>query len=271
MLLRQTVRRFRRDPGPSGMFLLQGLPIDDVLPLTPTVAGSARRIATVSSAVLFMIALGLGEPIAFAQEKSGAIVQDVVPVRALAGSQSNGGSVALSFHTENAFHPCRPDYVLLLCLRPDPLHVAALRIAGIRRALRLLDLGDQEALRCPWYVTESPPSFGPAVRRTPPRPVLDGSTDDPDVAVDFSATWTNEPRGIEALAHLREAVGEVAVDVRLRQGELAMVDNRLAIHGRNQFQPAYEGSDRWLHRMFVQADFRRSRGARSGDGHVLER
>jgi L-asparagine oxygenase len=268
--LRQRVRDYRRDSGESGTLLLSGLPIDHVLPPTPSAAGSVRRTATVASAGLALIALGLGEPIAFAPEKSGALVQDVVPVPTLAASQSNGGSVALTFHTENAFHPHRPDYVLLLCLRPDPERTAALRVSSIRRALPLLDADDVEALRSPWYLTGPPPSFGSADDGTHPHPVLHGSADDPDVTVDFNATRPLGPRAAAALDRLGQAMDATAIDVRLLPGDLAVVDNRVAVHGRSRFQPAYSGHDRWLHRMFVQIDLRRSRAARPADGHVLE-
>ena len=39
--------------------------------------------------------------------------------------QENGGSVLLEFHTEDGFHPYKPDFLGLLCLRSDH--------AGIRR------------------------------------------------------------------------------------------------------------------------------------------
>jgi L-asparagine oxygenase len=268
--LRQRVREFRRDSGASGTLLLSGMPIDHMLPPTPTAAGSVRRTATVASAGLALIALGLGEPIAYAPEKSGALVQDVVPVASLAASQSNGGSVVLTFHTENAFHPNRPDYVLLLCLRPDPERTAALRVSSIRRALPLLDPHDVAALSSPWYLTGPPPSFGSTDGAARPHPVLNGSADDPDVTVDFNSTRAIGPRAATALARLGRAMDATAVDVRLRPGDLAVVDNRIAVHGRSGFQPAYSGQDRWLHRMFVQIDLRRSRAARPGDGYVLE-
>jgi len=269
--LRQRVRAYRRDSGASGTLLLRGMPIDDMLPGTPTAAGSVRRTATVASTGLALIALGLGEPVAFAPEKSGALVQDVVPVPALAASQSNGGSVALTLHTENAFHPHRPDYVLLLCLRPDPERTAALRVSSIRSALPLLDPDDVEALRSPWYLTGPPPSFGSASGGTRPHPVIHGGDDDPDVTVDFNATRATRPQAAAALDRLGQAMDATAADLRLLAGDLAVVDNRIAVHGRSGFQPGYAGHDRWLHRMFAQIDLRRSRAARPGDGHVLER
>lgn len=55
----------------------------------------------------------------------------------------------------------------------------------------------------------------------------------------------------------------------LRPGELAFVDNRVAVHGRTSFRPRHDGRDRWLHRTFVHLDNRRSAGHRPGGGAVL--
>ncbi|GAA2752901.1 hypothetical protein GCM10010440_70770 [Kitasatospora cinereorecta] len=79
--LRRAVRRFRRHSGPHGTLVIGGLPVDQAaLPATPAVPGSVQRQATVAAALLTMMACGLGEPLAYLAEKSGALVQDVVPV-----------------------------------------------------------------------------------------------------------------------------------------------------------------------------------------------
>lgn len=267
--LRQGVRRFRREPGETGTLLIEGVPIQEPLPPTPRTPDAVQRVAASASASLALIALGLGEPIAFAPEKSGALVQDVVPVARLAGSQSNAGSVELKFHTENAFHPHRPDYVMLLCLRSDRDASAALRVASVRQALPLLAPADREALTRPWFVTEPPPSFGGVRTGTEPSPVLTGAPEDPDIRLDFHATRPLGARAEAALSRLAAALDEVCLDLRLRPGQLAVLDNRIAVHGRSGFRPGYDGGDRWLHRMFVHADLRRSRQDRPGDGHVL--
>lgn len=267
--IRQSVHRFRRSPGPAGVLLVEGMPLDAAPGRTPSGRGSVQRQATLASSALFLMALGLGEPLAYAQEKAGALVQNVVPVPDFASSQSNAGSVALEFHTENAFHPHRPDYVLLMCLRPDPGGVARLRTASIRRALPLLSELDRDLLSRPWYITEPPPSFGAATPEAAPAPVLSGAPEDPDLRVDFHATRAVREEATGALMRLRSALDAATIEVRLCPGQLAVVDNRVAVHGRSAFQPVYNGQDRWLQRMFVRADLRRSRPSRPGDGHVV--
>lgn len=267
--LRRAVREFRRDSGPHGALLLRGLPVDEAtLPPTPVVEGSVQRSATMSAALLTAVACGLGDPVAYASEKSGALVQNVVPVPGQEEDQSNAGSVALTFHTENAFHPHRPDFVMLLCLRADHDGLAELRVACARTALPLLSAATREVLASPCFVTAPPPSFG-CGQATDPSPLLSGSAEDPDLRVDMAATKPVGPDAAAALDELARSLDRTAHTIRLRAGDLAIVDNRVAVHGRSRFRPRYDGRDRWLQRTFVCADLHRSRGWRPEDGYVL--
>jgi L-asparagine oxygenase len=266
---RLAISRFRRDSGPDGAQLLRGLPVrEEDLPDTPTVPESVQRDATQPAALLVMTACGLGEPVAFRAEKHGALVQDVVPVPGAESVQGNSGSVLLTFHTENAFHQHRPDYVLLLCLRADHERVAGLRLASIRRALPLMSPADREVLFRDEFVTVPPPSFGRADSAVS-HPVLSGDPDDPDLRIDFAATTPRTGRAEQAMIELGRAFETVARTVRLLPGDLAIVDNRVVVHGRTAFQPNYDGRDRWLQRSFALADLRRSRLYRPDDGNVL--
>ncbi|MFE7313175.1 TauD/TfdA family dioxygenase [Streptomyces sp. NPDC057555] len=270
--LRAPLGEFRRDSGTSGVLLVRGLPVDAAaLPDTPASAASVQREASVSAAVLTMVACGLGDPAAFRPEKTGALVQDVVPIPGMEDFQGNAGSVLLTFHTENAFHPHRPDYVMLLCLRADHDNVAGLRTAGIRAALPLLSERAQEVLRSAEFRTEPPPSFGGADGGdTEPRPILTGAPEDPDLRIDFAATKPLTPRAAEAMAELQDAFEKTSLSTVLTPGDLAIVDNRITTHGRSAFTPRYDGRDRWLQRTFVLNDLRRSRGLRAQDGYVLD-
>jgi len=268
--LRGTIRRFRRYSGPHGALLLRGLPVDEAaLPPTPSVAGSIQRPATTPATILMLTACGLGDPAAFKAEMSGALVQNVVPVPGSEEFQGNAGSALLAFHSENAFHAHRPDFVLLLCLRPDHAGLAGLRCACIRMVLPLLTGPARDALASPEFITAAPPSFGRTATGTSAHAVLTGAPDDPDIRVDLAATRALSPRAASALAELAELLDRTAQTICLRPGDLAIIDNRVAVHGRTYFEPRYDGRDRWLQRTFACADIRRSRAGRPGDGYVM--
>ena len=267
--VRRALRGFRRHSGPHGALLVRGLPVDgETLPPTPVVKGSVQRVATVQAAVLMLVASGLGDPAAYLAEKAGAMVQDVVPVPGQEEIQGNVGSTLLSLHTENAFHSHRPDIVQLLCLRADHEGAAGLRVACVREALPMLREETKEALHRPEYVTAAPPSFGGG-GETEPHSILSGASDDPDLRVDFAATRATTDRAGVALAELETSLTAVEHTIRLVPGDLAIVDNRVTTHGRTAFRPRYDGGDRWVQRVFVLTDLRRSRHQRPSDGAVL--
>jgi L-asparagine oxygenase len=268
--LRERLRAFRNDPGTDGLLLVSGLPVDPAaLPPTPTVPESVERTATAAAAVQALLTLHLGEIIAFRNEKAGALVQNVVPVPGREASQSNSGAEVLEMHIENAFHPHRPDFVALFCLRNDHEDQAGLQVGSIRRAAALLSDDDRKVLSEERFVTEPPPSFGDMAGAAVPHAVLTGAWDDPDVRVDFLSTHPQDEGARAAMRALQDAFAEVTRTLVLRTGELALLDNRLTIHGRTAFTPRYDGNDRWLYRTFVHLDHRRSRALRAGNGNVL--
>lgn len=267
--LQEELRGYRHDPGTDGLLILRNLPVDDaLLPRTPTVPESVERRATAPAAVTALISQYLGEVVAYRKEKSGALVQNVVPVPGREESQSNAGSTLLELHVENAFHPHRPDYVGLFCLRNDHSGTAGTLVSSIRNALPLIPDDAAEALLSDRFVTQPPPSFH-AGDSAPRHPVLEGDRTDPNIRVDFSATSALDEEAAEAMEVLRRALLDAAAMLVLQPGELAFIDNRLSVHGRTSFEPRYDGRDRWLHRTFVHLDNRRSRAHREDNGAVL--
>ncbi|WP_406498903.1 TauD/TfdA family dioxygenase [Streptomyces sp. NBC_00846] len=265
--LRAALRNFSADSGQAGVLQIHGLPVGS-LPPTPTRRESVERWATVPASALVLCAMVLGEVVGFKGEMCGALVHNVVPVPGEERSQSNAGSVNLEMHTENAFHPHRPDFVALSCLRQDLDGEAGLRIASLRRAIGLLSIEQREILAEPRFRTDPPPSFngsGVAVAHG----AISGAPEDPDAQVDFHATTPLDAGAKRAMTALREALEAVVDTVYFAPGDLAIVDNRVALHGRTPFSPRYDGHDRWLHRVFIHIDSRRSRVRRNGGGHVV--
>lgn len=57
-----------------------------------------------------------------------------------------------------------------------------------------------------------------------------------------------------ALRKMQSSVKQVFNYVKLKPGDLMIVDNRRAIHARSGYTPRYDGTDRWLQRMYVRRD-----------------
>lgn len=267
--LRRGLRQFRRDPGLSGSMIVHGFPVRaDELPPTPDADGSVQRAFGITAAMLMVAACELGDPIAFRAEKSGALVQDVVPVPGCEDVRGDAGSALLPLRNDNAFRRHRPDFVMLLCLRAGHDRMAGLRIASARELLPALSGAAVTTLFSREFVTKPPP-LGYTGDLSAPHAVLTGAAEDPDMRLDVAATMALTSRAQLALQEVNEVLDQIAHTLRLVPGDLAIVDNRMALHGRTAFRPRYDGRDRWLQRTLVAADLRRSRDLRPRDSHVL--
>jgi alpha-ketoglutarate-dependent taurine dioxygenase len=58
------------------------------------------------------------------------------------------------------------------------------------------------------------------------------------------------------------AIDENLTGIALRPGECLFIDNYKAVHGRSSFKAKFDGTDRWLKRINVVRDLRKSRGVR---------
>jgi hypothetical protein len=245
------IAAFADDPGPSGALLLRGVPTGAV-PATPATPTAPTPKDLRSEQVLLAVARLLGEPVGYLPEHGGSIVQNLVPTQADVGRQTSTSSgVDLAFHTETAFHPHGPRYLLLLCLRSDP--AAATTLASIHDLLPGLRPETVELLRQPLFRTAVDESFGgtPGVPFGPARPVLGGSPEQPWLCWDEELTTGQTPDATAALAELDAVVKQRRCEVVLADGDLLIVDNARCVHGRRPFEARFDGTDRWLQRSFV--------------------
>lgn len=264
---------FRKNSNEYGMLLIRNLPIDSDLPPTPPDDNwiAWPKTSYMSEYVLLGVMLHLGDPIAYEDEKGGALIQNICPIRGKEEAQENNGSIYLEFHTEDAFHPHKPDYVGLLCLRPDREHNAVTAAASVRRILAIVPSTVQALLRQPLYRIRLSSSFmsgGEEVLFSPPLAVLSGDLLEPELSADFYGMEATTPAAQLALKTLEDALLKVALEHRLIPGDLMIIDNKVAVHARTAFHPKYDGQDRWLQRLFIVRDFQQSRASRSRGSHV---
>lgn len=123
LAMREQAAIFRSEE-PAGVCLISGFEIaNDEIGATPTHwADTNDSWGSSSSEFLFVLCAALlGDVFGWASQQAGRLVHEVVPIRGHERKQINSGStVPLLWHTEDAFHPYRADYVGLMCLRnPD--------------------------------------------------------------------------------------------------------------------------------------------------------
>jgi hypothetical protein len=99
------------------------------------------------------------------------------------------------------------------------------------------------------------------MQRNPvPVPVLFGDRDRPYLRIDlpFMRVIEGRPGAERALHALMAELERVQHAVVVERGDLLVVDNYLAVHGRKPFEVRYDGTDRWLKRMIVSRDLRKA-------------
>lgn len=267
--LQEELHTFVTEGDLSGAFVVRGLPLGSV-PATPPTPGAPTTKDRTSEFTLLTIAKALGEPVGYAPEHGGQIVQNIVPVQASAAKQvSTSSNVMLEFHTETAFHPYKPHYLLLLCLRGDP--DAATLLCSVSAALDLLDGDTVATLRQPRFRTRPDASFlasHDAVGEFgSPTPILTGTPERPTFTFDADLMTGIDPAAQAAIEALRNAVQQAHIGVVLEAGDLLIVDNHVAVHGRSPFAARYDGTDRWVQRTFVVDEL--TVGEADRDGRVI--
>lgn len=257
--------RVARGDGPEVALRIRGLPIDPELPPTPR-GGAAHKPTHVSEAVIAGIAGYLGDLVSYRDEKDGELVQNVFPLAEEREAPSNSSSdVTLDLHTEIAFsrgapvwrtYETSPDLLLLLCLRPAPRADALTRLVAADALLSRITSADRRILESPRFQLRAPYSFTRGGDRSRPwsEPVPlvhHRGRISFDLACGVRAIDEEAERALRAL---RTSASEAGIEhgFALDQGDLLVIDNRRAVHGRSVFAVQADGSDRWLQRVYVR-------------------
>ena len=259
--LRRFLNAFRlREP--SGVCVISGYPVDDSkIGKTP---GHWRKEPGGSSTMeeeVFLNLCGalLGDAIAWSHQRDGLICQDLVPIEGHKDEMLGSGSeLELVWHTEDARYPYRGDYIGLMCLRnPDAVPTTFASIDEVR-----LDPDQVEVLFEPRFVFRPDPSH-PTDSEREKAPVLFGDPRSPYVRFDpYSMDRPETEEARSAMDYLIRAVDENLTGVALLPGECLFIDNYKAVHGRSSFKARFDGTDRWLKRINIARDLRKSRDVR---------
>lgn len=199
--------------------------------------------------------LRYGKLVGYKQEQEGKLIQHIFPKRKNEAQQISGSSrVQLALHTESAFHPYKPDYVVLMCLRGDP--AAATTFANVDDIVSQLEGEFIEELMKEQFITRIDDSFRthgePDVEML--LPILTWNPDCWHLTYDEAFMVGTTPKAIHALERLREAIDQAVQEVTLAAGDILVIDNKTTVHGRRPFTPRYDGTDRWLLRALVRKE-----------------
>lgn len=204
-----------------------------------------------NACVLLLLARPLGRAFGWESQQNGRVVTDVVPSPGLEESLVSSSSRAeLGWHSEDAFSDDRADFVALSCLR------AAEGGATTVSFIEGKQLTDEvlQTLTEPRFVIAADDAHDLASTATPSVPVVQGGNPyQLRVDRDFTSVAEGDTDAASALETLFEAIDQNVQDLALVPGDVAFIDNTLAVHGRRSFTPRFDGTDRWLKRVNIRA------------------
>lgn len=261
--LRSELLHFKLYSNKSGGLLIKNLPLGTI-GITPDKPSHETNQHSKTELLLLTIAKFFGEPVGYAPEHGGTIVQNILPVKTNSTTQqSTSSNVLLAFHTEQAFHPHRPRFLFLLCLKGDVN--AHTLLCSIDDIVPYLSNNEIQILKQKRFVTKPDKSFLP--------PGVDGEYSKPlsvfnhnlsTMVFDEDLMVGVDVEANSALECLKQVINDRYQSVCLQSGDLLIVDNNRAVHGRTPFKAKYDGTDRWLQRAFVLEDLINSSHERNG-------
>jgi len=264
--IKQRLLDFSKNGNKKGFLLFKNAPLDEFGNTPETnhlYVGEQTLLAKIQSLFLSFI----GHIIAYEAEGEGHLVQDIVPVKNMENNQSSVGStIELEVHTEQAFSRLKPDILSLGCLRGD-LN-AFTYILPVGRIVEQLDSEEIELLFQPLWKTKVDLSFklnghefiDGDVRG--PLSILNGSCFDPTLVFDQDLMFGTNEFAEYMITKIVDIYYNHRIKYNLQPGEIILVDNNRAIHGRSPFFPKYDGNDRFLVRSFGTFDYEKTAYAR---------
>ena len=261
----------------TGFLLFKNVPIninDIEIGKTPesnnTKTGEKTMLVKIQS--LFM--QYISEMIAYEAEGYGRLFQDIIPIKSLASEQTSVGStIELEVHVEQAFSKLKPDIISLGCLKGDK--EAITYILPVKKIIENINKEDINSLFEPLWKTGVDLSFKINGHEfiegdiRGPLSILNGSIEDPFLIFDQDLMFGINEESNKIIKIIIDIYYQNRIQHNLQPGEIILVDNNRAIHGRSSFFPKYNGNDRFLVRAFGTFNYEKSNYARPKDSRTI--
>jgi L-asparagine oxygenase len=183
-------------------------------------------------------------------EECDSFFQDIVPIKSHSGVQTSSGSeTPLEIHTEQAFSEDRPNFLSLACLRGDP--TAVTYVLSLDTLLKHMSPTDIENMKMRLWMCKVDLSFiqgGAKNYLRGPMSIIQGDklVFDQDLMVGLT------PVASEIIHKIVDVYEKHKTGIVLEPGDVLVIDNRKMVHGRSNFTPRYDGTDRFLIRCFAK-------------------
>jgi L-asparagine oxygenase len=208
----------------------------------------------------------------YTSQQHGVIHNNIIPIEKFTDTAGHSGSAKreLGLHVEDASYNgdnglnISPDFLTLHYFR----NPAAVPTLVSFPDWEVVSSKTRKMLSEKWFFNKTNPAQGGA-RNDPSKPVsvLYGPNEsDPWLRINTAKlnidNYTTEQAA--ALSEIKAHLETRRINLALRAGEIAIIDNRRVLHGRPTYTkeqyPKYDGTDRWLRRLTVTNDSSRLKG-----------
>ncbi|HEV7370365.1 TauD/TfdA family dioxygenase [Arenibaculum sp.] len=271
------LRSLRQD---RGYLLIRGIPLEDeaIGPSPSTWDAPWGDVPYKRQEIIqCLLTSSLGEIFGWRTQENGRYLRHIVPMEKDKHEQlGTSSAVDLLWHTEEAFHPCRADYISIMCYRNSERAVTHLACVEDLS----LDEATVSVLHERRFYIEPDKSHFPENNESQhwgvendrfahvyemfknPRPVPalveEGGVTTFCVDQAFMRAAEGDVEAELALDALYKGLDDCKLELVLRPGDLLIVDNHRTAHGRSVYDPDYGPKQRWLRRVNVMADLRKS-------------
>lgn len=248
--LRDLMISYAQQPLSMPAVVVRGLPTDQYLPDTPFYTGDIISKPLLTELVLLSVVNNLGVPIGFKSEYNGAIIHNISPkIESSDTKSSSGAKEPMGMHSDFAFSDNRPEWLILMCLRNNDN--IPTRVAIVNEICKQLTLEEVEVLKSQKFKI-FPPDSSLVVE-----PRIDSilSVVDNNFISRFNKDKCIGTDNISnAVLNKFAAIAEdKGIDILLEPGDVLIFNNKLMLHSRKSFEARYDGSDRWLQRVYCKS------------------
>jgi Fe(II)/alpha-ketoglutarate-dependent arginine beta-hydroxylase len=215
----------------------------------------------------------LGYMFGWSTQQSGKLIHDLIPQKNKGEAQTGYGSTTeLVLHTEDSFHQYKAEYVCMYSIRNEqsvPTMVATTYDLGLDEdELEVLFRYDTPLMPDESHLDNlqmAQTSKEKIANESSTFRTLYGNKSNPYICYDPAYTDFSKvsDKFLNAYESLRAEINRNTYDLVIGAGDICIIDNRKVVHGRRAFTPKFDGSARWLKRISVTTNIRKSAGHRS--------
>lgn len=203
----------------------------------------------------------IGIPVGYSSQRSGKRLNNIIPTQNLESTpnSSSGSRHNFGFHTEDAFHEFKGDYLGLVCIRNAERAVTS--FVSINE-MKLAPLLKAALFKSDYVIGHNPIHQLPDGHKLSKNSILYGSWERPYMRINVNNTYGIDRNAQYALEEFVDVINGSRELCVLEAGDFFYLDNLYTAHARDSYSPNWGSRARWLSRFIISRDIRKSTVAR---------